>query len=70
MKRFLASALVLSSFSLFALVGCEDKSITSTDTKIKTPDGTKEVKDTKEIKETGSAPPTEPVKAPEAPAPK
>jgi len=68
MKRFLASALVLGSFSVTGLVGCEDTSKVTSDTKVSTPDGTKEIKKTEEIKETGSAPPAEPAKAPEAPA--
>jgi len=64
MKRLLTSALVLSSFCLFSLVGCSDTSTSSVDTKVKTPDGTKEVKQTTEVKETGSNPPGEPAKTP------
>ena len=67
MKRFLTSALVLSSFSLFALVGCEDTSKTSVEVKTKGPEGTTVEKDTKEIKSTGT--PTETPKDPVAPTP-
>ncbi len=69
MKRFLASALVLGSFSMFALAGC-DSGTTKVETgqKVTGPDGTREIKKTEEIKETGKNPPADPVKAPDAPS--
>jgi len=72
MKRFLASALVLSSFSLFAFVGCEDKAeVKKTDT-VSTPDGKTTTTDTHKIESTGGdkAPANtagETAKSPEAP---
>ena len=65
MKRFLASALVLSSFSLVAFSGCEEKSKETTEVKKTTPDGTKDVKQTTEVKATGDEKSTAaPVEAP------
>jgi len=62
MKRFLASALVLSCFSMFALVGCEDTSGTKTKTETTGPGGTTTVESSTKVKESGSNPP--PVEAP------
>jgi len=62
MKRFLASALVLSSFSTFALVGCEDTSKSKSTTEVSGPSGSTKVEETKTVKESGSNPP--PVEAP------
>jgi len=57
MKRFLASALVLSSFSAFAMVGCEDTSTSKTKTEVTGPGGTTSVEDKKTVTESGSNPP-------------
>jgi len=68
MKRFLASTLVLSSFSLFALVGCEDTSKSTTKSEVSTPEGKTTVEKETKIKESGSnPPPVETVKPPETP---
>ncbi len=48
MKRFLASALVLSSFSLFAVVGCSEETKQKDVSTISGPEGT--VKKTTETK--------------------
>ncbi len=70
MKRYLRSALVLGSFSVFGLVGCDDTAKTSTETKTTTPDGSIKVKETKEIDKSGT-PPVEPATTPApTPAPK
>jgi hypothetical protein len=67
MKRFLASALVLSSFSVFALVGCEDTSTTKTKVESSGPGGSTSVENRETIKKSGeNPPPVEPVK-PEPP---
>ena len=58
MKLFLASVLVLSLFSLGA-VGCAEKSSTTEETKVSTPDGTTTVTVEKEVKKTGENPPAE-----------
>jgi len=52
MKRFLASALILSSISGFGLVGCADKAKEETSTTVKTPSGTTTATDTHEVKTT------------------
>jgi hypothetical protein len=67
MKRYLASALVLSSFSVFALVGCEDTSTNKTKVESSTPEGKSSIESTTKVKESGSnPPPIEPIK-PEPP---
>jgi hypothetical protein len=67
MKRFLASALVLSSFSLFALVGCEDTSTSKTKVESSGPGGSTTVENKQTVKTTGdNPPPVEPIK-PEPP---
>jgi len=67
MKRFLASALVLSSFSLFALAGCEDTSTSKTKVESSGPGGSTSVEEKTTVKQSGdNPPPVEPVK-PEAP---
>jgi len=67
MKRFLAAALVLSSFSTFALVGCEDTTTSKTKTEVSTPNGSTTVEDKKTIKESGSNPPPVESAKPDAP---
>jgi len=62
MRRYLASALILSSFSMFALVGCEDKSEVKKTTEVSTPDGTAKKTDTSKIEQTGTPPTGEPSK--------
>jgi hypothetical protein len=65
MKRLLTSSLLLASFSLFALVGCEDTSKTKVESS--GPDGKSSVETT--VKQSGSNPP--PVgEAPKPEAPK
>lgn len=71
MKRFLASALILSSFSVFGLVGCEGDTTKSVEEKkVSGPGGTQEVKQTTEVKDTtgatpsGTNAPVEPAKTP------
>jgi len=67
MKRFLTSALVLSSFSLFGLVGCEDTTKSTNKSEISTPEGKTTVESTTKIKESGSNPPPVEAVKPEAP---
>ncbi len=57
MKRFLASALVLSAITGFGLVGCSDTAKTESETKVTTPTGTTTATDTHEVKTSGSNPP-------------
>ncbi len=58
MRRYLASALLLSSFSMFAFVGCEDKSEVKKTTEVTTPEGTATKTDTSKIESSGSNPPS------------
>jgi len=67
MKRFLTSALVLSSFSVFALVGCEDTSTNKTKTEVSTPGGKTSVEDKTTIKQSGENPPPVESAKPDAP---
>ncbi len=71
MKRFLASAVVLSSFSLFAFVGCEDKAEVKKVETVTTPNGTATTTDTHKIESTGDKAPAnaagETAKSPDAP---
>ncbi len=53
MKRFLASALVLSSLSLVTFVGCEDKSGVKSTEKVTTPEGTTTTTVNKKVESTG-----------------
>ena len=57
MKRFFASALVLSAITGFGLVGCGDTSKVEEKEVIKTPDGTTTTTVEKDVKSTGNAPP-------------
>jgi hypothetical protein len=57
MKRFLTLALVLSSFSVFALAGCEDTSTNKTKTESTGPGGKSSVESSTTVKESGSNPP-------------
>lgn len=56
MKQFIASVLVLSLFSA-VMVGCAEKSSSTTETKVSTPGGTTTVTVEKEVKQTGDNPP-------------
>jgi hypothetical protein len=56
MKQFFASVLVLSLFSA-VMVGCAEKSSSTTETKVSTPGGTTTVTVEKEVKQTGDNPP-------------
>ena len=56
MKRFLASALVLSILSI-GFVGCSDKAKTEKKTTTSTPNGTTTKTDTSEVKKSGDNPP-------------
>jgi len=67
MKRFLASALILSSFSVFAMVGCEDTSTTKTKVESSGPGGSTSVEDKTTIKQSGDNPPPVETTKPEAP---
>jgi len=67
MKRFVTSALVLSSFSVFALVGCEDTSTSKTKTEVSTPEGSKTIENKTTVKESGNPPPVETTKPGDAP---
>jgi len=58
MRLFLASLLVLSMFSLGA-VGCAEKSSTTEEMKVSTPDGSTTDTVEKEVKKTGENPPSE-----------
>ncbi len=57
MRRYLASALILSSFSMFALVGCEDKAQDKTKETVSGPGGSTTTEVNKEVKSSGSNPP-------------
>jgi len=71
MKRFLASALILSSFSMFALVGCEDKAENKVKETTTGPGGTTTTTVDKKVESSGNNPPAnsagETAKTPEAP---
>ena len=56
MKRILASALILSLFSV-GIVGCGDTSSTKKETKVTTPGGTTTITTEKEVKKSGDNPP-------------
>jgi hypothetical protein len=56
MKRILASALILSLFSM-GIVGCGEMSSTKKETKVTTPGGTTTVTTEKEVKTSGDNPP-------------
>ncbi len=56
MKQLFASVLVLSLFST-VMVGCAEKSSSTTETKVSTPGGTTTVTVEKEVKQTGDNPP-------------
>ena len=64
MKRILASALILSSFSLIILVGCDQKTEEKVEVKEKTPIGSSTTTQTTEVKKTGDEKAPEPAKAP------
>ena len=57
MRRYLASALVLSSFSMFALVGCEDKTEVKSKDTVSSPTGTTTTEEKKTVESSGSNPP-------------
>jgi len=57
MKQFLASVLVLGTFSL-GIIGCGEKATVTEETTVSTPDGTTAVTVKKEVKKTGDNPPT------------
>jgi hypothetical protein len=57
MKRFLASALVLGSFSLFTLTGCDDTSKVEQKETVKTPEGSTTTTKTEKVESSGSTPP-------------
>jgi hypothetical protein len=59
MKQFLASVLVLGTFSL-GIVGCAEKATVTEETKVSTPGGTTTVTVEKEVKKTGDNPPPAP----------
>ena len=67
MKRLLASALVLSTFSLVAFSGCEEKTKMEDKKTISGPSGSEEVKTTTEVKKTGDEKTGETAKPVEAP---
>ncbi|WP_435008137.1 hypothetical protein P12x_005411 [Tundrisphaera lichenicola] len=57
MKRFLASALVLSSFALFGLVGCDDTSTAKKTEEITTPEGSTKIESKTTVEKSGDNPP-------------
>ncbi len=57
MRRFLASALILSSFSMFALVGCEDKAEVKSKETVSGPEGSTTTTKTDRVESSGSNPP-------------
>ncbi len=57
MRRYLASALILSSFSMFALVGCEDKAMDKTKETTTGPGGSTTTTNEKKVESTGNNPP-------------
>ena len=68
MKRFLASALILSLFSVCTMIGCSQESKVESDTKKSTPEGTVNVHTEEVVKKTGDEKtPTPETPKPEAP---
>ncbi len=59
MKRFLASVLVLGSFSVTTLVGCSEETKEKSTSSISTPDGTKKETVEKKVEATGDQKSTE-----------
>jgi len=66
MKRLIASALILGLIGIApaGLVGCGEKSETSTEQTVKTPGGTTTESTSTEVKQTGNNPPPPPSGAP------
>lgn len=66
MKRFLALALVLGSFSTCGFVGCSEEEKAKTTTTVETPNGSQTTTEVKKVESTGDMKPSEekPAEAP------